>query len=248
MIATAYVIIVQLLFKDHHKVFGKLLTFYNLTLVVTSTSTIALQLMHYWITANSQIICHTTTIITSLAFPATESYATNILTHSAYLMYRCYHLKSRISKKTSQFLYRCYTTYAAFTLVLLFFVIIAYDWRTGNGKYTILPNGHCFLWSSPSYNTWFFTIFIAVINKLLQMVTFSAFLVYHYKFNKNVHAAQVSLRYSRQLYRITIAMGATVGISHFIFIFGFAITEFFMLLSLSVAFCCSSNKLWSLLP
>ena len=75
------------------------------------------------------------------------------------------------------------------------------------------------------------------------MTMFSAFIVYHYKFNKNVHAAQVSLKYSRQLYRITTAMGATVGLSHFILAIGLSITELFPLLSLVVAFFCSSNKL-----
>ena len=68
---------------------------------------------------------------------------TNILYHSAYIMYRCYHMKSAMSKKRSEYLFRCYTAYAGFTLILLFFVTIAYDWRTGMDKYTILANGHC---------------------------------------------------------------------------------------------------------
>ena len=64
-------------------------------------------------------------------------FATDILYHSAYIMYCCYHLKSKISKKRSEYLFRRYTGYAGFTLILLFFVTIAYDWRTGIGKYTI---------------------------------------------------------------------------------------------------------------
>ena len=153
MAVSVLILILHLLFKDLHNLFGKLLMSYNLALALTSISSIALQLMHYWITVNSQTICHITTIIISLAIPGVELYATNVLTHSAYLMYRCYHMKKTISKKSLQFLYRCYTTYAAITLVLLFFVVIAYDWRTGNGKYTILASGHCFYWNIPSYNT-----------------------------------------------------------------------------------------------
>ena len=160
MAVSVFILILHLLFKDLHNLFGKLLMSYNLALALTSISSIALQLMHYWITVNSQTICHITTIIISLAIPGVELYATNILTHSAYLMYRCYHMKKTISKKSSQFLYRCYTTYAAITLVLLFFVVIAYDWRTGNGEYTILASGHCFYWNIPSYDTRFFSISI----------------------------------------------------------------------------------------
>ena len=135
-------------------------------------------------------------------------------------MYRCYHLKSEISKKRSQFLFRCFTAYAAFTLILLFFVTIAYDWRTGNGKYTILTTGHCVLLDDPSYNTIFITSFVAAINKLLQIIMFSAYLVYFYKFNKNiVGPAQVSLQYNRTLFRIAIAMGGTIGLTYFISVF-----------------------------
>ena len=49
-------------------------------------------------------------------------------------MYHCYHLQSNLSKKKSEYLLRCYTSYTGFTLILLFFVTIAYDWSTGNGN------------------------------------------------------------------------------------------------------------------
>ena len=75
-------------------------------------------------------------------------------------MYRCYHLKSKVSKKTLGFLFRCYTTYAGCTLILIFFVTIAYDWRTGMGENTILANGHCSFVDPSSYNTLLFTNFI----------------------------------------------------------------------------------------
>ena len=63
-------------------------------------------------------------------------------------MYRCYHLKSSMSKKRSEYLFRRYIAYAGFTLILLFFAYA--DWRTGMDKYTILPNGHC-SFADPSY-------------------------------------------------------------------------------------------------
>ena len=145
-----------------------------------------------------------------------ELFATVILSHLAYIMYRCYHLRSSISKKRSEYLFKCYTAYAGFTLILLFFVTIAYDWRTGIGKYTMLANGHCNMYPS-CYNTIVLNLFVITINKFLQIIMFSAYLVYYYKFNMNVRAAQISLDYSRKLVRIAISMGATIGFSFFIF-------------------------------
>ena len=196
-------LIIHILFKDlRTSLFGQLLMFYNLAIVITGCGTAFLQLTHYWITVNPQtILCHTATVITTFGVSGAEVFATNILTHSAYIMYRCYHLRSGISKKRSNYLFRHYTSYAAFTLVLLFFVTIAYDWRTGNGKYTILASGHCIILDHPSYNTLAISGFVTAINKILQMMMFSTYLVYLYKFNKNVHAAGVTLQHSRKLFK-----------------------------------------------
>ena len=65
--------------------------------------------------------------------------------------------------------------------------------------------------------TLFFSHSIIGIKKFLQTVIFSAYLVYYYKFNLNVRAAQVSLQYNRHLVKIAIAMGASVGLAYFIF-------------------------------
>ena len=213
-------LIIHILFKDlRTSLFGQLLMFYNLSIVITGCGTIFLQLTHYWITVNPQtILCHTATVRTTFGVSGAEVFATNILTHSAYIMYRCYHLRSGISKKRSNYLFRHYTSYATFTLVLLFFVTIAYDWRIGNGKYTILASGHCIILDHPSYNTLAISGFVTAINKILQMMMFSTYLVYLYKFNKNVHAAGVTLQHSRKLLRVATAMGSAVGLSSFLYI------------------------------
>ena len=218
IILSSHTLIVNLLFKELRTVIGKLLSFYNLCIMSTSSSAIALLLMHYWITVNSQTVCHTTTIIFKLSHAGTGLFAACILTHSAYLMYHCYHLKSEMSKKTSKFLFRCYTAYASITLILQFFVTIAYDWRTGNGTYTLLANGHCNFINQYSYKTLFLSDFVVTINKFVQITTFVTYLVYFYKFNVNIRPANISLQYNQVLFRVAIAMGATVGLSYFIFI------------------------------
>ena len=221
MLVSAYTLIVHLLFKSLHNLFGKLLILYNLNVVCVSGAIMILALLHYWIAVKSQIICHTVTIVFILGYSGSTSFATSILSHLAYVMYRCYHLKSKVSKKTSSFLFRCYTAYASTALILMLFVVIAYDWRTGNDKHTILTTGHCFFIDQPSsYNTIFLGHFFVAINKLLQVVMFLAYLVYYYKFSMNVHAAQITLRYGGMFFRIAVAMGGSVGLSYFIYAFG----------------------------
>ena len=78
-------------------------------------------------------------------------------------------------------------------------------------------------------------LFIVFINKFLQIAMFSTYLVYLYKFNLNVRAAQVTLRYSRKLFRIAIAMGATVGLSLFIYTLVGVIPEYSDVLFISGA-------------
>ena len=73
-------------------------------------------------------------------------------------------------------------------------------------------------WTSLTTTVQSLFFFNITINKCLQIMLFSAYLVYLYKFNKNINVERVSLQYSRKLIRIAIAMGATVGLSFF---FGF---------------------------
>ena len=224
-----YTLTVHLLFKNlRRSLFGKLLMFYNLFVVSKNITAIVLLIMHYWITVNSQTVCHIATIAFILTLAGEEVFTTNILYHSAYIMYRCYHVKTAMSKKRSEYLFRHYIAYAGFTLILLFFVAIAHDWRTGMDKYTILPNGHCSFADPSSYSTFYLFVFIAFINKVLQMMMFSAYLYYLYKFNLNVRAAQVTLdvRYSRKLFRIATAMGASIGFSFFVYFLVVFIPEY----------------------
>ena len=78
MIMSAYILIVHLLFKELQTLFGKLLIFYNLCMVSTSTNVMALLLMHYWITVNSQTIYHTATVMFTLTYVGTGLLATCI--------------------------------------------------------------------------------------------------------------------------------------------------------------------------
>ena len=214
IMVSIYILLIHLLFKELRTMFGKLLTFYNLCIVSANVTVIAHSLMHYWIIVNSQIICHTVVILFMISYTGEGLFATTILAHLAYVMYRCYNLKSEISSKNKTFLFRCYTAYVFITLILLFFVAITYDWRTENSRYTLLPNGHCnFI---DSYNTLFLSDVIVITNKFVQITMLSVYLVYFYKFKMAFRDADISIQYNKMLFRIAIAMGATIGLSHFI--------------------------------
>ena len=87
MTASGYVLIVHLLFKELRTLFGILLIFHSFTVLLQTIAIIALLLTHYLITVNSQIICHTIMVIYVMAFMGTEVFATDMLTHLAYIMY-----------------------------------------------------------------------------------------------------------------------------------------------------------------
>ena len=149
-------------------------------------------------------------------------------------MYRCYNLKSEISRRRSQFLFRCYLTYVFVALILLFFVTITYDWRTGNSRFTLLPNGHCNFIDQYSYNTLFLSDTFIAINKLVQIMMFVSYLVYFYKFCVNIGDTQIlNVRYNRELLKIAIAMGATIGLSFFIWMFLIFYPDYSYIISIS---------------
>ena len=218
MLANIYVIIYHLLFKEFHTTFGKLIVIYSLCILSASCSVIALSLMHHWIIVNSQTICHTAMIFYMITTAGISLYATTILTHLAYAMYRCYHLKSEISDKNEKLIFRCYSAYAIITLILLFFVIITYDWRTGNGKYTLLPNGHSILFDQYSYNTLYISGAIITINKFVQISMFLTYLVYFYKLKMTFCDAPNFVQYNRIFFKVAIAMGAIGGPGYFIWL------------------------------
>ena len=213
MMISIYIIIVHLLFTEFHTMFGILIIFHNLCIVFGSIGMIPLLLMHHLIVINSQMICYTLIILFMISSTAVELFATTILTHLAYCMYRCYHLKSEISDKNVRLIFRCYIAYVLITLILLLFLITAYDWRTGNGKLTLLPNGHCNFVDQYSYPTLFLTDVVKNLNKFIQLIMVFAYLYYFYKLKVEFRDAQNLAKYSKRLLRVAIVMGANVGLS-----------------------------------
>ena len=98
-----------------------------------------------------------------------------------------------------------------------------------------MESGYCYYLDHLPYNTLVFGSSITLINKFLQIAIFLAYLVYFYKFNLNIRAAQVTLSYSRKLFRIATAMGGSIGVVHFLFVLFVFIPEF-------------SNSIFTIIP
>ena len=218
MVISIYIIVVHLLFKEFRTLFGMLIIYHNFCIVFGSIGIVTLLLMHDWIIVNSQMICYTLMMLYMISSTGVELFTTTILTHLAYCMYRCYHLKSEISDKNKQFIFRCYIAYVLITIILLLFLITAYNWRTGNGKLTLLPNGHCNFVDQYSYPTLYLTDVIKSLNKFIQLIMFFAYLYYFYKLNFAFRDAENLTEYSKKLFMIAMVMGANVGLSRLIWL------------------------------
>jgi len=152
---SGYILVVHLLFKELHNLMGKLMILYNLFLVSLCIITIIWLLLHV-MPVNSQITCHIIRVVFMITTARDQSIPTCILTYLTNLMYRSYKLKSEMSKSRSKFLFKCYTAYVFGTMIFYTFLIVAYDLKTGNGRYTIQPLGYCNLVNPEAYNNGIF--------------------------------------------------------------------------------------------
>jgi len=94
-------------------------------------------------------------------------------------------------------------------------LIFTYDLATGNWSYTILANGRCVHLNQTIYGTTSLMFAITGINKALQLAAFIMYLFYYYKLRNKVHDEKTISDRERdqKLFKIAIAMGATIGIS-----------------------------------
>ena len=214
-IVTGYILLVHLLYKELRNVFGKLLMLYNGALFFQCIIAAILMTTHFQVPTNSQIACQVIFFSFMQGDMAIEVFATGIL---AYLVYMAY-LSSRLqnmSPSMSKRIFRYSLAYSTSLLFLFGFIIAVYDFATGDGKYTILPNGHCNYIAS-EYSTMLIARVNTSFNKLAQLLLFAIYLFYFCKLRNGVSDASTPARKpDRYLTKIAISMGGAVGISEFI--------------------------------
>jgi len=119
MAVSGYILIVHLLFKELHNLFGKLQIIYDLFVVSLCTITIIWVLLLI-IPFNSQITCHIIRVILMILLTGSHTTPTYILTYLTNLMYCSYKLKSEMSKRRSKFLQVLHSLYIWYNDILYF--------------------------------------------------------------------------------------------------------------------------------
>ena len=155
---------------------------------------------------------------------AIEVFASCILAFLAYILYLSDRLQ-QFSESREKHFFRQSLMYSFGSLILFGSFILIRDVDTGNGRHTILPSGHCSYWVS-DYDTILIPRTNAAINKMIQIALFIVYLYYYYKLSSGTSTNEVSeaaKKQSRQLFKIAVSFGGTVGISEFIWLLEFFI-------------------------
>jgi len=213
-VVSGYILIVHLLYKELRNVFGRLLMLYNGALCLQCIVAVTLMITHFQIPTNSQFICQFLFFLFMQGDMAIEVFATCILAYLAYIVYLSNKLQQNSPSRNKQF-FRYSVAYCISSLVLFGSFILAHDLETGNGRYTILPSGHCSYWAS-DYDTILIPRTNSAINKMIQIALFIVYLCYYYKFNTGI--TEVSEANKKHLFKIAVSIGGTVGMSEFIWL------------------------------
>ena len=203
--------VVHLVFKELRNTFGKLVIFYSLSVVLHCAVVIMKLILHHVVAANSRVTCQIITTAYMMTVISIEGFSTCILSHLAYVLYCSHNRASLKSTRHSNHLLRRYVVYAVGQLMLFLTIIVTFDVLSGTGKYTLQLDGHCIFFSESSYTTMYISDVNTIINKCVQITMFAVYLFYFYKINKNI-----SRQHSHKLSIVAITMGATIGLSQFI--------------------------------
>ena len=214
ILVSGSIFVIHLLFKELRNLFGMLLMLYSIVMALYGFVTLALVWLHVRVATHSQVTCSILLYLEMEVTTISETLATCILIHLAYVMYRSSKVRPAIPAAVSKNLLKYYSVFVATIAVLFTTLIAGFDLGTKNYKHSLLPNGNCIFVENRNYSTINFMYAFVYLNKLLQIVAFSVYLYSFYKLNVYLRNAEVNLNH--QPYRITIAMGATIGITQFV--------------------------------
>ena len=146
---------------------------------------------------------------------AHEVIATCILAYLAYILYCSVNVRE-ITKTVSKELFKKCLAYIFMSLGLMGFLIICYDFSTGNSKHLPLPDNHCAYTDFEIYNTLIIPICFAFLNKIFQIMLFIIYLYYFYKFiviSSNTVIPNINNDLIKKFAKIAFVFGAAIGLS-----------------------------------
>jgi len=236
IIINGIVFIIHLMFKQLRTIFGKLLMIHSLGIICLAIAHITKVSFPPTGTGRLLLVCHFVTI-GILVFNASSSLSATCMLHFlAYILYRSHRLQ-QITKEERQSLFRWYVTYILGSVFAVSFLTLSYDVGVNNGAH-IFPRTDC---SAIDGLVRHGANVITTINKSIQIVLFAVYLYYKYQLNKDVQNSTILISQEKQLHRIAVAMGTTVGIAHLFYIihvlFGFRLALAFSYLSFLMQHC-----------
>ena len=227
-IVSGYIAVIHLLFKKLRNAFGKLMMLYNIAQVFCSITVLVLTVSTHIIPVHSRISCYLFWFSFMQLVMMSEGFTTCILAYLAYTMHSSYKSKEmtkRITKKFYKYSIRCVLG----TLLLCAIFMISYDFGAGEYTKVILPDGHCSFIAESGYDTAQVPYAYMFVNQIIQIVCLIVFFVYHYKVNNIIKLIRdmekLKTQENRLFFRIALTMGATAGISEFIYIINGLFTD-----------------------
>ena len=219
VIVASYNVIIHLVYKKLRNTTGKLLMLYSSFLALHLITGFLLITFNYKSALDSVLVCYTTVIVFMIMYISSETAAMCLLTHIAYVMYKSHHLQ-QISGDRNKRLFKYYIVYMLSLTTISLLLILIYDLVTGNWRDTILANGQCVHLNQTIYGTMPFMFAISSINKALQIIMFIIYLYYYFKVRNIIgNETIIESKTSQKLFKVAVAMGATIGISQLFFAF-----------------------------
>ena len=188
-VVSVFIVIMHVIFKELCTAVGKLLMLYNISLICHTVIMIPLLIAEYQVALNSLAFCYGCTVVILLSAVSKETYGTCLLHQTAYVMYYSDKLRS-LGPEDFKRQFRYYSLFHLGTIMLVFIVIVCYDFTTGNYKDAIFPNGRCYFVEHESFATQF-AIIVTGFNKTAQVVFFVAYLYYAYRVNSDISNPEI---------------------------------------------------------
>ena len=209
---TSYNIVIHLLYKKLCNLMGKLLMLYSIFLAMVCVSFLMIIAFLYAFPISINHVCHAIKLVYIATYIGYEATATCILAYSAYHMRQSYKMIP-FNPREDKIVWRRYLCYIIGAIAIAMLIILTYDVGTTEGRY----NGYC-----SKYDLVYFTMVTLIygftfINAPIQIAMFIIYLYYYWYKMRNVQDI-TSYQINKKIFRVAVAMGATISIANFIFL------------------------------
>ena len=208
---TSYNIAIHLLYKKLRNPMGKLLMLYSIFLAMLCVSFLLMTTFMIAFPINISHVCHVVKLLHVAAYIGYEAIATCILAHCAHQMRLSYKMIP-LNPRENKVVWRRYLYYIIGTIAIAMLVILTYDVGTTEGQY----NGYCSTYDPIHFTMVALMYSFTLINAPIQIAMFMTYLYYWYKMRNSRDLTDYQI--NQQIFRIAVAMGATISIANFFFL------------------------------